>query len=222
MNYIFYTNFRTPGLDTPLKEALARNREDVVIAAPVTIGFLEAGVRAGAEKLLKRLGTDYVDFLMLGWLGVASAWTEGTVGALHRLKEAGLIRGFGVSIHDRPRAGKLAAERAVDLLMIRYNAAHPGAEHDIFPHLGDDGPTVLAYTATAWRKLLQKPKSWDGPPMTAGDCYRFCLSNPQVDVVLTGPANERELDENLNAVAQGPLSEADLARFRAFGKVVHG
>lgn len=42
--------------------------------------------------------------------------------------------------------------------MIRYNAAHPGAEREIFPHLGD--------------------------------CYRFCLSSPYVDVVLTGPPYE--------------------------------
>ena len=35
--------------------------------------------------------------------------------------------------------------------MIRYNAAHPGAERDIFPHLEARRPAVVAYTATSWR-----------------------------------------------------------------------
>ena len=38
--------------------------------------------------------------------------------------------------------------------MIRYNAAHPGAEQDVFPHLAARQPAVVAYTATSWRKLL--------------------------------------------------------------------
>ena len=106
--------------------------------------------------------------------------------------------------------------------MIRYNAAHPGAERDIFPHLGRRTPNVVAYTATSWRKLLKKPNGWDGEPMTAGDCYRFCLSSSHVDVVLTGPANQRELLENLAALDKGPLSPEEDERMRRFGAVVHG
>ena len=47
---------------------------------------------------------------------------------------------------------------------------------------------VIAYTATNWRRLLKRPRGWDGPVPDAGHCYRFCLSNEHVDVVLTGPA----------------------------------
>jgi predicted aldo/keto reductase-like oxidoreductase len=36
--------------------------------------------------------------------------------------------------------------------------------------------------------------------MTASDCYRFCLSNPHVDLVLTGPKNSMQLQENLRNV----------------------
>ena len=38
-----------------------------------------------------------------------------------------------------------------------YNAAHPGAEMDIFPHYAARRPLTVAYTATSWRKLLKKP-----------------------------------------------------------------
>jgi hypothetical protein len=106
--------------------------------------------------------------------------------------------------------------------MIRYNAAHPGAERDVFPRLARRRPAVVAYTATSWRKLLKAPRGWTGPVMTAGDCYRFCLSSPHVDVVLTGPRDVRELRENLAALEQGPLSAEEARWMRDFGARVHG
>jgi hypothetical protein len=110
----------------------------------------------------------------------------------------------------------------LDLLMIRYNAAHPGAEQDVFPHLAPRSPAVVAYTATAWRKLLRLPKGRTGRVPTAGDCYRFCLANPHVDIVLTGPRTAAELRENLSAIDAGPLSPDDMAFMRDFGRAVHG
>jgi predicted aldo/keto reductase-like oxidoreductase len=58
--------------------------------------------------------------------------------------------------------------------------------------------------------------------MTAADCYRFCLSNPHVDLVLTGPKNHRQLQENLrNLQEKGPLSEEEKRCISDFGQVVH-
>ena len=34
--------------------------------------------------------------------------------------------------------------------MIRYNAAHPGAEQDIFPYLAKRRLAIVTYTATRW------------------------------------------------------------------------
>ena len=58
--------------------------------------------------------------------------------------------------------------------------------------------------------------------MTAGDCYRWVLASPHVDVVLSGPRNAAELRENLAAVERGPPAEPDLAWMRELGKAVHG
>jgi aryl-alcohol dehydrogenase-like predicted oxidoreductase len=222
IDYVFWTNMRTGHLREPLRQALRRDRERLVVATGATIGFFGGGVRRGAEKALRELGTDYIDVFQLFWLGTTSAWTEGTTEALVRLKEEGKIRAIGVSIHDRPRAGRLALESPIDLFMIRYNAAHPGAERDIFPHLAARKPAVVAYTATSWRKLMRRPRKWNGPVMTAGDCYRFCLSSPSVDVTLTGPANLAQLEESLDALERGPLSPDESAWMRTFGGVVHG
>lgn len=222
VNYVFWTSMRSGAVTPVLKEKLKADRERFVVATGPTLGWFGGNVRRGAEGALKALGTDYIDVFHLFWAGVTSAVSDATLGELAKLKEQGKIRSIGISIHDRERAGRLAADSPIDLFMIRYNAAHPGAERDIFPHLARRQPSVVAYTATSWRKLLKRPSGWEGRVATAGDCYRFCLTSPHVDVVLSGPANERELDDNLDAVEKGPLPEGDMAWMRDFGKVVHG
>ena len=69
---------------------------------------------------------------------------------------------------------------------------------------------------------LTPPKGWEGPAATAGDCYRFCLSSPHVDVVLCGPGSRAQLAENLAALEKGALSEAEMEHMRRLGKAAHG
>jgi aryl-alcohol dehydrogenase-like predicted oxidoreductase len=52
-------------------------------------------------------------------------------------------------------------------------------------------------------------------------CYRFVLSNPNVDVCLTSPTNLKQLEENISSLRLGPLSEEDMEFMRKFGDVVH-
>lgn len=221
INYIFWTP--RMGKATPaVKEALKRNRDQYVVATGPTTAWWGGNLRRFVDKTLQILQTDYLDVLQMFWLGVTSAWKDSTVDEMVRLRQEGKVRALGVSIHNRKRAGKLAADSELDLLMIRYNAAHPGAEQDIFPYLPPGRRSIVAYNATRWRKLLRAPKGWQGEVPTAGHCYRFCLSHPGVNVVLTGPKNAEQLRENLAALEAGPLTEKEMAWMREFGKVVHG
>lgn len=222
LNYLFYNPLAQRKMSRPVIEALARDRERFVLASGPTLAFFGGSVRRGAERLLKALGTDYLDLYQLYWLGKTSAWTDSTMSELVAVRQSGKARAIGISIHDRVRAGRLAEDSPLDLLMIRYNAAHPGAEWDIFPRLEKRRPVIVAYTATDWRKLLARPSGWTRPVPTAGDCYRFCLSSPHVDLVLCGAGSQRELDENLAALEKGPLDPEELAWMREFGKVVAG
>jgi aryl-alcohol dehydrogenase-like predicted oxidoreductase len=221
VQYVFWTP-RMKKLTPALRDALARDRERYVVATGPLFGYFPGSVRKGAEAALRALGTDRIDVLQIYWLGKMSAFTGAVQDEMRRLKEEGKALALGASIHDRPRAGRLAEDSILDLLMVRYNAAHPGAEKDIFPHLAARRPAVVAYTATAWRKLFSAPKGWTGRVPPAGDCYRFCLTNPDVDVVLTGPRTVAELRENLAALDRGPLSPEEMAEMRAFGRAVHG
>ena len=214
-----------------LREVTKRNREGHVVSL-LGIAYTGGMVRRGVDKARKRLGTDYIDCYKLSWLNRTSLLSSGIQDAVLELKEKGVIRSIGTSIHDRKRAGDLARDSILDTFMIRYNAKHPGAEQDIFPHLSVRNPTIVSYTATSWRQLLRPIKGiemppWPGasgsdapPPLTAGLCYRFCLSSPHVHVTVTGPANRQQLDDNLAAIEAGPLSDEEDAWIRQYGKLV--
>jgi aryl-alcohol dehydrogenase-like predicted oxidoreductase len=222
MEYVYWTTRRTGDAAPSLKRALAKDRAKIVLAATTTIGWFGGSVRRACEAQLKELGTDYVDVFILGWVGRGALWTEGVVATLRKLKEEGKIRAIGISIHDRKRAAELAQTEPIELFMLRYNAAHPGAERDIFPKLPDPRQSICAYTATSWRRLLRPPRGWTGPTMTAGDCYRFQLSSPFVDLALTGPSSVEQLDANLDAFEKGPLTAEEDAWIREYGAKVHG
>lgn len=221
VQYVFW-NPRARAMTGPLQRAFRRDRARYLVAGGPTLAYFPWQLSKYVDRARLLLGTDYLDVLQLYWLGKMSRYSQGMVDELVRLRESGKVRALAVSIHDRPRAGRLAEDSPLDALMIRYNAAHPGAEQDVFPHLARRHAAVVAYTATSWRRLLRAPSGWTGPVMTAGDCYRFCLSSPHVDVVLMGPKDAGQLRENLAALEKGPLSPDEDRWMREFGRAVHG
>lgn len=214
VNYFFVTP-RMKGLVEGIRRLIAAgHRDDVVIAAGASIPT-GGGVRAAAGKLARVLGTDTIDVFHLFWVQAEWYVTGKTWPAMRALKESGQARALAISCHDRHMARRLCDELALDVLMCRYNAAHRGAEREIFAELPERGPAIVAYTATRWGRLL-KPVA-DLPPMTAPECYRFVLSHPRVDVVLCGAADFAELAADVEAVERGPLEAGRLEEVRAFG-----
>ena len=144
------------------------------------------------------------------------------------------MRFLAVSTHKRRLVPAIAAGSDFDVIHVRYNAAHPGAEQDIFPHLpADNRPGMVAFTATSWGQLVGKqslvsllqgakgiPRGEKVP--TGTDCYRFVLTRPEVDVCMTGPADAAEMDQALAALRLGPMSEEELAWMRRVGRAVSG
>lgn len=214
-----------------IREIIRKDREKHVVAL-LGWGYFGWQVRQGVEKELRKLNTDYLDVFKLGWLGRTSAYRPGVVDTLLKLKQEGKIKAIGTSIHDRKRAGRLALDSELDLLMIRYNAKHTGAEEDIFPHLKKRNPAIISYTALAWGQLMKPLKGidmspWPGeqkdtevPPLTPELCYRFVLTNPHVHLVLTGPKNREQLMMNFKAMEKGVLGTEELDWVRKYGQKV--
>jgi aryl-alcohol dehydrogenase-like predicted oxidoreductase len=207
-----------------MRACLPGRREKIVlVTGAYNFVWTAQNVRKAFEKRLRQFGTDYIDvFLFLGVMKPAE-FTPAVREGLLRLKEEGKVRAIGLSCHDRRFLGSLAREGSVDAMMLRYNAAHRGAEEDIFPYLPLHNPGVISYTATRWTALLRRPKGLpaDRRIPTAGECYRFVLSHPGVHTVLTAPRNEKELRENLAAIRLGPLDDGEMAYMREIGDAVH-
>ncbi len=214
------------GYNPKMRQALANivakgQREHLVLAA-----FTYAHSNFFTERMLRRglksAGLDYADVLILGYFSrrVPRRLVEGAL----KMKDKGLVRFIGLSSHNRKLLGELAADGEFDVLHLRYNAAHRGAEKDIFPFLGGEKrPGTVAFTATRWGKLLNPKKMPPGEkPPTAAECYRFVLSHPAVDVCMSGAKTIGEMRENLALLDTGPMSEAELARMRRIGDDVSG
>jgi len=216
------------GMDTQLTKGLREifkgEREKLFLATGAynfIIGY--PNLRRTLEKRLRQFGTDYIDsFLFLGVMK-EKEFPRKVLDEMIRFKEEGKVRSIGISCHNRAFLGKLASDGVLDVLMLRYNAAHRGAEQDVFPYLGKHNPGVISYTATRWTELMRRPRNWpkDGKVPDAGMAYRFVLTDPHVHVCLTAPRNEKELRDNIAAVLKGPLNEDELSFMRTFGDAVH-
>lgn len=219
LNYIYWGSARRPSYAEAIRNLGPSRRKDLVLVVQ-SYTRIASLMRGSVERALRDFKTDYTDLLLLGW------WNEppprNIVDAALEIKAAGLARGILISCHRRPSFASFIDDPAYDGIMVRYNAAHPGAESEVFPHLSRRRPGVVAYTATRWRALLNpKYLPSNEPAPRASDCYRFVLTNPNVDVCLTGPSNAAELDEAMAALDRGPLSDDEMAWMRRVGQHVH-
>jgi aryl-alcohol dehydrogenase-like predicted oxidoreductase len=107
---------------------------------------------------------------------------------------------------------------------VRYNAVNRGAESDVFPYCrGENRPGIISFTATRWGQLLNEKKMPPGEkPLTAGDCYRFVLSHPAVDICMTGARSLEMMRENLGVLDSGPLTPEEMERIRRIGDHLYG
>lgn len=221
VNYFYLSLLRRGQMVRAIRNLAAHRDELFIVLARPTTRLLEYLV----ERWLRKLGVERLDAVLLQ--DHRKPPPPKLVEALHRLRASGKVRFVGMSSHDRPLVARLALgelQAPVDFFQVRYNAVHPGAEVDVFPHLRrEDRPGIVAFTATCWGKLLQPRLMPQGerPPRPA-DCYRFVLSHPGVNVCVTGPSTAEQLEENLAALSAGPLDEEEMARLRRIGQHIHG
>ena len=221
VNYFYWGSTRTVEMGLALRE-IARHSRDQLVVVMQTYARRGLGARWSVERGLRTLGLDQVDILLLGWHDDPPR--ESLVEVASRLREQGRARFVAISSHVRPRFQAYVASGVFDVLHVRYNAAHRGAETDVFPCLPPEGgPGIVTYTNTRWGDLLAPKHMPTGmSPPSATDCYRFALTNPHVHVALCGPKNDQEMDAALAALKSGPLDEGELARMHRIGDHVHG
>lgn len=220
-NYFYWGTWRRDGMARAIRNLAPRHRDKmlVVLQSYSRLGWM---VRPSVRLALKQLGVGHADVLLLGWHNKMPA--DRVMRTALALRDQGLVRKLAISCHHRPLFETFIKDPRFDIIMTRYNAAHRGAEREVFPHLRSvvERPGLVTYTTTRWGYLVDPaytPQGMKTP--SAADCYRFSLSHPDVDVALCGPSNRGQMEEDLKALELGPLSPEEMTWMKAVGDHVH-
>jgi aryl-alcohol dehydrogenase-like predicted oxidoreductase len=220
-NYFYWGALRNPKMAQAIRNIVNKGKRDDLIVVIQDFRRSRLGVERSLIRGLKKLGLDHADVLLLGWCKKPPK--PSILETLERMKDRQMFRYLGISGHRRALFPELSQDSRYDLFQLRYNAANRGAEQDIFPHLPESRPGIVSFTATRKMSLVNSKRiPSDEKRPTAGDCYRFVLSNPSVDVVITGPSNASQLKQNLDEIKKGPMNEEELRWMRRIGDHVYG
>ena len=225
INYLYWGTVRQPDFARAMVN-LSKHHRDELILSVQSYSQDPSSIEGEVEDALKTAGIENFDFLLLG--NRNSVLSGEYVELFERLRDRGLLRYMSLSSHNRPFLPSLLEDYEQDrspfeLLMLRYNPVHRGAETDVFPFIPKrKHPTIATYTSTRWGHLLDSDKMPPGEvPLTARDCYRYALSNPAVDMVIAGPANGDQMGEAISALEVGPLEPEERARIERIGAHIY-
>ena len=220
VNYLYWGSMRRQAFAEAVRH-LAPRRERMVLVLQ-SYSRIASLIRWNVERGLRALRLDYADVLLLGM------WNKPVppriLDACRAVRDRGLVRFIGLSTHRRRFVPVLARDADIAVVHFRYNAVHPGAEQDIFPHLpAVPLPGMVSYTATSWGQLLKPARIPAGDRVPkASDCYRYVLTRPEVNVCMTGPSDAAQMEEALKALRAGPMDEEELAWMRRIGTSARG
>jgi aryl-alcohol dehydrogenase-like predicted oxidoreductase len=133
----FYNRDVHPLVADRIAQALGGPLTEVPPDAPLPIThdtqFRADYLRFAVTQSLRRLGTDYIDVLQLHNPPLKLIGQHETYEALEELKQEGLIRWYGVSVHP-PEEGLAAITATMpDTVQIVYNLARREAAKEFFP-----------------------------------------------------------------------------------------
>ena len=220
INYFYWGSRRRKGMAEAIRSLAPRWRDKMVIALQ-SYDYTGLALEYTFSKGLRQLKIDYADVFVLGMRNKAIPMR--ILDKALSLREKGLARCLCVSAHDRSAYRNHVERNVFDLIMVRYNVAHRGAETEVFPLLGQGSPTgVICYNSTRWGHLFDRRWVPEGERTPSPvDLYRYVLSNPHIHMVLTAPETLDQLKENLMTLEYGPVSDEERRWLERVGDHVH-
>jgi aryl-alcohol dehydrogenase-like predicted oxidoreductase len=135
---------RKAGMKQAIRNICSQGLRDklvIAIQSYARFGYLMEWV---FKSRLRSMGLERADILVLGWHNRRPS--PGLVKQAQAMRAKGLCRYIAMSGHQRKLFPQMDAGGQFDLFHVRYNAAHRGAQAEIFPRLqGDDRPGIVSY-----------------------------------------------------------------------------
>jgi aryl-alcohol dehydrogenase-like predicted oxidoreductase len=149
--------------ETILADAFGHMRESIVISTKIGYDFYNHTARRGQqerpqdwsedflrfalEQSLKRLGTDYVDFLQLHNTKMDAVENDDLFALMEDFKSEGKVRAYGVALG--PKIGwleegvKVMRERRIDGVQMIYNLLEQDPGRDLIRAAGETGTSLV-------------------------------------------------------------------------------
>ena len=214
--------YRNRESELAVGRALRGWRDKITLATKASSGFIKqpGDVRRLLEHQLFRLDTDHIDFYLfhgLNWNRFyekqeSTAWLDDVLQA----KDEGLIGHMGFSFHDEPqRMIDLIDLGWAELVLCQYNYLDT-KNADSIAYAASKGVGTVVMGPVGGGRLAVIPKNMRESGLideneAATLALRYVVSNPIVNVALSGMGSLAMVEENVAAVEKGPLSEEELA-----------
>jgi len=185
--------------------ALLGNRQDWIISTKVGEEFVNGKslfdfsaehTQLSVERSLKRLNTDYLDIVLIHSDGQDEKilLETGSLEALKKLQESGLIRAIGMS--TKSNAGGMLATDLLDIVMLTYNLEQQDQE-------------VVEYAQQHNKGVLVKKGLMSGHVNKAGkelveESMTLIFSQAAISSMIVGTINPEHLSNNV-AIAKDIL-----------------
>lgn len=179
-----------------LGRALGRHRSEIILVSKCGITLPEgslvavrdcspAAIAAEVELSLRRIGTDYLDVVLLHWPEPGTAFGESMLG-LDRLVQSGKARFVGVSNFTREQMERCMAARRIDVAQVGYHLFDRRMEQEVLPYCAQQDIGVMGYgslghgllTGTFTESTTFAPDDWRsdgivfGQPLFRGENFR--------------------------------------------------
>ena len=222
IRYFYWGTRRTPGMRDAIRNLAPRHRDSLIIALQSydTTGLITAFT---FKRGLRQLGIEYADVLILGKRD--APLSRRVVDSALALRACGSRspplreRARPFDVRAAPRARNLRSSHGA----LQLRAYRRGARG--LPASGRSGRSprspVLQHHALGpfvRCRLDAAGRGYADP----NHLYRFVLSHPVVDLVLTAPKNREQLESNLMTLQQGPPDSDERAWLQRVGTFVRG
>lgn len=181
-----------------LGKALKNRREEAVIVTKQFIHPESDDTIARCDASLKRLGTDYIDVLMIHWPDNDKKVMERIFRRYEELKASGKVRELGVSnfgVEQMASMREMGFRPCVNEL--HYNIASRAIDRYIKPVCMEHDIGIITYVSLQQGVLTGKYKSFDDIPPKQARYKHFKVERCQGLNDHGGPGAEEELKELL-------------------------